>query len=132
LAFDVTQSGFQRWWIFLHFLGVAAMLIGAVAEAASYLEYRHLSSALAEGRFVQVEGPVTNFVAGRSDGHPPESFCVGARCYSYGSGLATAGFSQVSQQGGPMRPDAYVRISEVDGKIARLEIAHAEARIPSR
>jgi hypothetical protein len=149
VVFDAAQAGFRAWWVFVPFLGVgliglrlslmdratpglrimgrimlvAGVMLGAVAEVATYRDYRRLRDALLAGRFVWVEGVVTQFIPGAPDGHPGESFCVASHCYSYSRGLVSPGFDHVSGQGGPVSAGLQVRIADVDGTIARLEIA---------
>jgi hypothetical protein len=145
-VFDVTRVGFRAWWAFLPFAGAGAIglvlwvsgtgalrragqvlcatgLVFAIgAEYAAYADYRGLKSALEERRFVPVEGIVADFVPGGADGHPPERFCVSNHCYSYSPASIGAEFNKVSRRGGPVRARQQVRIADVGGRIARLEI----------
>ena len=145
-VFDVTRAGFRAWWAFVPFVGVAriafvvsavgagalrrmgqvwalvAILFVIIAEYGAYRDYRGLKLAVEQQRFTSVEGTVVDFVPGGSDGHPPESFCVNGRCYSYSPAMISAEFNRVSGRGGPIRAGQTVRIADVGGRIARLEI----------
>lgn len=153
-VFDVTRDGFRAWWAFAPFAGVGAIglvvsmtrhralrrtgrVIGAVGvllaifvEFATYSDYRGLKLALMQERFTTVEGTVGDFVPGGADGHPPESFCVSSHCYSYSPAMISAGFNRVSGRGGPVRSGQTVRIADVGGRIARLEIERGEMKRP--
>jgi hypothetical protein len=145
-VFDVTRAGFRAWWAFVPFVGVAAiglvvsavsagalrrmgqvcalvaMLFAIIAEYGAYRDYRGLKFAVEQQRFTTVEGTVVDFVPGGSDGHPPESFCVSGHCYSYSPAMISADFNRVSGRGGAVRAGQTVRIADVEGRIARLEI----------
>ncbi len=145
-VFDVTRAGFRTWWAFAPFVGVAAIglvvsavgagalrrmgqvcavvaiLFAIIAEYAAYRDYQRLKLAVEQQRFTSVEGTVVDFVPGGSDGHPPESFCVSGHCYSYSPAMISADFNRVSGRGGPVRAGQTVRIADVGGRIARLEI----------
>ncbi|MFL5613592.1 MAG: hypothetical protein ACJ796_08030 [Gemmatimonadaceae bacterium] len=145
-VFDVTRAGFRAWWAFVPFVGVAAIgfvasaigvgavrrmgklcalaaiLFAIIAEYGAYRDYCGLRLAVEQQRFTSVEGTVVDFVPGGSDGHPPERFCVGGHCYSYSPAMISADFNRVSGRGGPIRAGQTVRIADVGGRIARLEI----------
>jgi len=147
-VFDVTTAGFRTWWAFAPFLGVAvvglsvsavssgatrrmgqilallAIFLAISMEYAAYRDYQALKLAVEQQRFTPVEGTVVDFVPGGSDGHPPESFCVSDHyhCYSYYPLMISADFNRVSSRGGPVRAGQTVRIADVGGRIARLEI----------
>ena len=145
-VFDVTREGFRAWWAFAPFVGVAAIglvvssagtgalrrmgragalvaiFFAIIAEYGAYRDYQGLKLAVEQQRFVPVEGTVVDFVPGGSDGHPPESFCVSGHCYSYSPAMISADFNRVSSRGGPIRAGQTVRIADVGGRIARLEI----------
>jgi hypothetical protein len=86
------------------------------------------ASALREGRFSIVEGPVTEFdqyfggVFGKG-----ESFRVSGKRFTVTQYNASAGerggFHQLSSQGGPIRDGLNVRIAYSGSEILRLEIA---------
>jgi hypothetical protein len=104
------------------FLVFACVWTG-VAFLSTYTEYRRMCQALETGRFVTVEGPVTGFVPMPATGRSMESFEVDGHRYRYSDFVVTAGFNNTQSHGGPIRDGLYVRIADVDGKIARLEIA---------
>jgi hypothetical protein len=70
-----------------------------------------------------VEGVVHDFVPMPFDGHPHESFEVAGHSYEYSDFEVTQGFNNTQSHGGPMRDGLRVRIADVGGRIARLEIA---------
>jgi hypothetical protein len=149
-VFDVRATGFQpEWWPLygLVFVGLGLVLLrlgprpwsrflGGLAAtlavvwvvapfAIHFSEYRRLRNALDTGRYILVEGTVEDFVAGRRDSHPPERFRVAGREYVYSPAIVTSGFRRLQVDGGPIRPGLRVRIYDVDGAIARLEIQDA-------
>jgi hypothetical protein len=109
-------------------LGLLASAMGVLilvgAPVAEWGGRRKLHDALTQRTYTTVEGTVSNFVAGQPDGHPMERFTVGGHEFMYSPYTAT-GFNRVSTLGGPMREGLRVRIAEVQGNIARLEIADA-------
>jgi len=84
-------------------------------------EYLRLRDALRSGKYTVVEGRVTDFhpIAGKS----AESFAVGSYHYSYGDFQVSAAFNHSASEGGPIHEGLQVRIADVNGQIARLEIA---------
>ncbi|HEX8394197.1 MAG TPA: hypothetical protein VF665_17775 [Longimicrobium sp.] len=108
-------------------LGGAGFLFGALLTAGSiafeYVGARRLRERLASGDYELVAGRVQNFMPGDRGGHRDESFTVvsGGRTYRYRYRHSdwTPGFHQSA---GPVHAGAYVRIADVDGQIARLEI----------
>ena len=115
----------QRW------RGVPLWLVGSLAVvpaasygfalALSYSEMTKLREALKNGRFTSVEGIVTGLQPG--DSHRSESFEVAGHLYKYSFSSRSAAFNQDAAVGGPIRDGLRVRITDVEGKIARLEIA---------
>ena len=106
-------------WIFVVF----ASLWTLGASCGLYAEYAGIRRALRDSTYVVVEGVVTEFVPGRTDGHPAESFVVNGHRYEYSPYIVTSGFSQIQPLGGPIHEGLLVRIADVDGTIARLEVA---------
>jgi hypothetical protein len=78
---------------------------------------------LEQGSYQRVEGVVTGFRPGRADSHPPEEFDVDGHHFRYAPADQFYGFNTVAGEGGPIHEGARVRIADVDGIIARLEIA---------
>lgn len=110
-AFPYIWTGFSVFWVITAFVG-------------TYYEYRSMINALDHGRYEVVEGIVERFVPMPKEGHVNERFVVGGRRYSYSDYEVTAGFNNTSSHGGPIREGLRVRVVDVDGKIARLEIVH--------
>lgn len=83
-----------------------------------------LEEALNTGTYTHVEGIVEDFVPGDRAGHVDESWRVRSGgevyTYSYSSSMRVPGFHRSA---GPIRSGLHVRIADVDGYIARLEIA---------
>jgi hypothetical protein len=151
--FDVTNTTYGNWWfglVGLVFVGVGILMIRNPglfrqspafvrgfgwffvvfaslwtigASMGPYQEYQGLRRAVRDHTYLVVEGIVTDFVPGRSDGHPPESFNVAGHRYSYSPYVVTSGFNQITARGGPIRPGLRVRIADVHGVMARLEVA---------
>ena len=149
-VFDVRLTSFEpEWWPLYGLLFVAVGLVtarfrpgrfsralgGTLAVLAAamtvtpfalhYREYRRLRSALDAGSYRLVEGTVEHFVPGRRDSHPAERFRVAGQEYMYAPAIMTTGFHQLQVDSGPMRPGLQVRIYDVDGSIARLEVRDA-------
>jgi hypothetical protein len=152
VVFDIGHRGPQYWWLLIipvvmvtagitmlrakPFQGSRAFLIvftgvaGAVALAVAtsmVREYSMLRTALAQGHYRTVEGLVTDFVPASGGDHHAEHFIVvtpTARVpYSYSWATVTQGFNESQNHGGPMHEGLRVRIADVNGEIARLEIA---------
>ena len=108
----------------LMFIGSGAIFGLFVAPLASYI---FLSVQLTRGDFRSLEGRVTTLVAGGPGGHPAESWTLSAKDsmyhYSYSPAYVTAGFNRTVDQGGPLREGLWVRVADVNGSIARLEVA---------
>lgn len=88
------------------------------------LEHERLTDRLQSGRFVVVEGVVENFVPMRAGGKGYERFVVAGHEYHYSENMPSFSFNQTRSSGGPIRPGIRVRIADVDGVIARLEVAY--------
>jgi len=111
-------------------VGCSIAVIGIVMATSS--QQNRIVGALAEKRYEQVEGTVVNFRPGAADSHPPEEFDVGSHHYRYAPAEDLYGFNQVAGNHGPLRNGVRVRIADVDGIIARLEIADStSSRMPS-
>ncbi len=118
-------------------LALVPALIGAVAFGVVALGVLSLVSqntalrgALKAGRAVIVEGTVSDFAPQAPDGHGPESFVVSGHRYEYSSSVLSAAFNQISGQHGPIRNGLPVRIADVNGQIAKLEIQKGSEAIP--
>jgi hypothetical protein len=152
LVFDVSRQGPQYWWLLgiplvMVTVGVSAFrnrwytgnrafialwtgfagLIGIVFALTIATQYFGLRSALASGQYKVVEGFVSNFSPASSGDHKPERFTVetpDSRVeYVYSWAVVTQGFNDTHPHGGPIRDGLRVRIADVNGAIARLEIA---------
>jgi hypothetical protein len=105
-------------------VGVAISLFWTtVAFQGTFNEYRRMADAMATGRYEMVEGVVTQFVPMPFEGHAKETFSVAGHRYAYADAIVTAGFNTSQSHGGPIHEGLQVRIADVDGAIARLEIA---------
>jgi hypothetical protein len=108
------------------FLSISAVFVAAVTAGIAWTSFRDhaaLRAALKTGRYQVVEGLVTDFRPMPREGHQLESFVIAGRFYSYSDFVRTAGFNNTASHGGPIREGLYVRIADVNGQIARLEIA---------
>ena len=98
-------------------------LVACVAMLAyTRRSYNALSDSLRDRTFRVVEGEVMDFVPQGPDGHPIEKFRIGNVWFSYSESDISSAFHQTAAQGGPIRSRLRVRIADVDGAIARLEI----------
>lgn len=88
-----------------------------------YSEYASLRDALVTGRYAVVEGVVTNFKPAPAEGHADEEFDVAGHHYSFSDYVVIAGYHRSRSHGGAFREGLRVRIADVEGQIARLEIA---------
>lgn len=90
----------------------------------TFHEYAALRDALRHGLYVRVEGTVEHF---RPDvGDHGESFYVGNHYFDYAGSSPTNAYNLTEPHGGLVREGMHVRIADVSGKIARLEIACGE------
>ena len=100
-----------------------AVLASGGLVAGRYFQVKGLQDRLGSGDYVVVEGRVENFVPGDKGGHRDERWSVrsGGRLYTYRYKWSTMvpGFHRSA---GPIREGLHVRLADVDGYIARLEI----------
>lgn len=92
---------------------------------STYADYLRLRRALDTGAYEVVEGAVTDLVPMPKAGHALEHFVVDGHRFAYSDFVVTAGFNTTTAYGGPIREGLRVRIADVGGEIARLEIATA-------
>jgi hypothetical protein len=110
----------------VRWLGAAVAAISLLATRGSYVEVRgdaEFRRRLDAGEYTLVEGVVTHYVPGRRDGHGDEEWTVsgGGRThrYRFSSAVHEGGYGEIL---GPVKQGSRVRIAEVDGRIARLEV----------
>ena len=110
-----------------HLVAGFALCWAVGAFWSTYGGYRSMRSALRSDRFTVVEGRVRNFQPSDPGDHRDETWEVesGGRVYHYAyvRSSLTPGFRKTSVHGGPIREGLRVRIADVDGYIARLEVA---------
>lgn len=97
-------------------MGCVAMLVHTRCE------YDELQSSLRNMTFHVVEGYVVDFIPQGVDGHPIERFRVDSARFEYSRSDITSAFHRTAIEGGPIRNGIAVRIADVNGKIARLEV----------
>jgi len=117
-------SATHRWLPFARaFAAVCTICMGL----ATYIPYWAVRQSLLQGRYVLVEGTVRNFVPGDPGDHNDEEWDIISHGktyhYQYSGAKLTPGFRQTLPHGGPIRQGLQVRIADVEGSIARLEIA---------
>lgn len=110
------------------YLGVAVLLVFIVSGFwLTYPPYVAMRDALRDGRFTVVEGIVRDFEPGDGGDHRPESWHVesGGRVYAYrySPSIGAPGYRQTAAHGGMVREGVRVRVADVAGDIARLEVA---------
>ncbi len=153
LVFDASLAGYRNWWfpafgliLVVAFVGIVihdrkthvlspwrrvAIYCGAAFSAlwvlaaflGTFSDYWRLREAIRLGHFEVVEGKVVDFVPMPPEGHAMERFTVNGHHYEYSDYQVTAGFNNTQSHGGPIREGSLVRIFDVGGQIARLEIA---------
>ena len=99
-----------------------ALLVGG----GLYAQHGQLRSALAEGSFVRVEGVVYDKPPGAADGANVGSWVVEAgskaHWYRYDRSPLSIGYRRRAPGTGGLRDGARVRIADVGGHIARIEV----------
>ena len=103
------------------FLGFAVFWT-VVTFAGTYANYASLRTAMDEGRYEIVEGPVEQFDPRPPSGHKMESFVVGGQRFEYSDYVITPGFRKTQSRGGPIRKGVHVRVWHVGNDIVRLEV----------
>lgn len=98
-----------------------------IAARATFGQGRELRDALAAGQYTVVEGTVQDFSPSDRGDHTEERWRVESNgtmyMYHYVRSRPKPGFRQTAVHGGPIRPGLHVRIADVDGYIARLEVS---------
>jgi hypothetical protein len=111
-------------------VGLGLMLMGGAwvlfAIGATIIPYVGMRLHLSRGQYRVAEGIVHDFQAGASGDHREESWTLqtpsGVVRYAYSPSLLEAGYNQTAPRGGQIRNGVQVRLFDVDGRIARLEI----------
>jgi hypothetical protein len=104
------------------FIGMA-LLWTLVSFAFTFGDYLILRNRVRNGRCEVVEGTVSSFVPMPPEGHAMEHFIVNGHYYEYSDYQVIAGFNHTQSHGGPIAEGRRVRICDVGGEIARLEVA---------
>jgi hypothetical protein len=112
---------FRRWFPFVYLAFAVVWTLGSFA--ATFTDYLRLRNAVRDGRCEIVEGTITDFVPMPYQGHAMEHFVVNGHYFKYSDFVVTAGFNNTQSHGGPLSEGKRVRICNVGGEIARLEIA---------
>jgi len=104
-------------------LGALAAIWGGWWSVRVYREnasaYESLRHALETGQYRTIQGPVTDFQAETRGGRRPERWTVDGHTYE----LSSFRLPRTALYPGIVKPGMVVRIAEVDGQIARFEIA---------
>lgn len=98
-----------------------ALVVALITLVAGFSQYRALRGALECGDYRAVEGVVTHFVPAKEWGDW-ESFNVGNDRYQYSDSYIVPGYHRTILKGGVLRDGLHIRIADVDGEIARLEV----------
>lgn len=110
----VIRRGSRGRWAFL----IAAVLWTVVTAISIIGGQLSLNRALAAQRYQRVEGKVEDFVPADFLRKKPERWTVNGRRYELDYARLQLGLSSP----GAVKPGQYVRIADVDGAIARLEV----------
>jgi len=110
----------------VRWMGAAVAAVSLLATCGSYAEMKgdaEFRRRLDAGEYVLVEGVVTRYVPGRRDGHGDEEWTVSGggqrHRYHLNSAVEERGYGEIL---GPVKEGSRVRIADVDGRIARLEV----------
>jgi hypothetical protein len=103
-------------------IGGFGVLLALLIGRLEYLRYESLRLALQQHRYVTVEGVVSDYVQGDSSRDIPESFNVGSHRYSFRVGGVPDGYKGNFSGRSDIRNGLVVRIADVDGIVARLEV----------
>ena len=111
--------------------GIGAMVIGGLGTLflmlGTLIPDLGLRLAVSRGRYQVHEGIVTDFVPGDAGDHRSESWTVktasDAFSFSYSPSILEPGYNQTAAHEGQIANGLYVRVWEVDGRIARLEVS---------
>jgi hypothetical protein len=90
--------------------------------------YSQLESALRNGQFHIVEGPVENFEPMNDWVKKRERFTVGGIRFTYSDYIVDQCFNHSSTHGGPIRAGLFVRVSYLDNCILKLEVADGQEK----
>jgi hypothetical protein len=108
----------------LQAFGVIIVLIFFVLQL---LQGLYLGVQVARGHYEAIEGTVEAFTPGDPGDHQEETWTVTVdgvpHTYSYSPSRLTPGFRLTAGNGGPIHAGLQVRLAEVAGHIARLEVA---------
>ena len=119
-----TRSPYPRWTGF-GLVGFGLLASGILVQP--YMAHRALVAELTEGRATSVEGSVRNFAPGDEGDHRLERWEVLSNGqifrYAYSPSRLEPGYRQTKPHGGLIDDGVRVRLLDVDGHIARLEIA---------
>ncbi|HEY9516828.1 MAG TPA: hypothetical protein VIQ74_14215 [Gemmatimonadaceae bacterium] len=97
------------------------LVCAILSLVGGYSRYRDLRGALERGEYQVVEGVVDRFVPATEWGSW-ESFVVSDHRYEYSDPWVVPGYHRTASNGGVIRNGLHVRIADVDGEIARLEV----------
>jgi hypothetical protein len=111
--------------------GLGVLLVGSVGTlitiTGTIVPYFAMRYDVSQGHYRVVEGTVREFVPGDPGGHRWESWAIqtptGPVFYAYSPSLLAAGYNQTAPYGGRVANGLRVRVFDVDGCIARLEVA---------
>jgi hypothetical protein len=104
-----------------------ALVVALITLVGGYSQHKALRNAVERGEYRTVEGVVKHFAPAREWGDW-ESFNVGNDRYQYSDSYIVPGYHRTALKGGVMRDGLRVRIADVDGQIARLEIRGSPSR----
>jgi hypothetical protein len=104
-------------------LAVGGTGLMVLFTGVQFAVHRQLGARLDDGNYEHVDGMIEWFQPGGFDGHRRESFTVSGHTYSFSAAASVAGYHAVQGEAGPIHNGARVRIADVNGSIARFEVA---------
>jgi hypothetical protein len=113
----------QRWRKAARWVAVGGTGLMVLFTGIQYAFYRQVCSRLNDDNYEHVDGVIEGFQPGSAVGHRVESFTVSGHIYSFSAAKSMTGYHAVQGEEGPIHNGAKARIAEVNGSIARFELA---------
>ena len=99
-----------------------SLLVPGALAWNSYSNYRDFHDRLARGDVIVVQGTVQDFVPQSADRRRPERFRIGDNQYELFDNEYAPGYHTLRANGGVITDGLVLRLAEIDGRIARIEL----------